>query len=214
MNINCKEFAERHLLNQNPIYTFSFPISLLVAILVFGFAKAFNWSDNSYINQILIPILTLLLSMVLLDIIARQMISKEKKSMLINECKSWHNKPLNNNYPIEKFTSMEKPSVLSGEKHLEIVEEKVLNEKEVVVTPLAEIPHISPFPIESKPIGEMCIQNSNCCGLCSGSGINPCNIIAPIPGPQWIPQSAKNVQERLVKEDYTKAVCDFQGKQK
>ena len=65
MELNCKEIVERYLLNQNPLYAFSFPIAILVAIIFFGVAKAYKWSDNSYVNQLLIPILALLLTMVL-----------------------------------------------------------------------------------------------------------------------------------------------------
>jgi phosphate/sulfate permease len=79
MEINCGKIAENYLLIKNPIYSFSFPISILVAIIVFGFAKAYKWSNNSYVNQILIPVLALLLTMVLLDIISRLMISKDEK---------------------------------------------------------------------------------------------------------------------------------------
>jgi hypothetical protein len=210
MNINCKEVAERYLLNQNPLYTFSFPLSLLISIIIFGCAKAFIWSDNSYINQIFIPILALLLSMVIFDIIARQMISKADKEKIISECKSWNNND-KTYFPTENFTSIkENINKLNDEKNLEKKENKVIDEKDKVDFLYAEIPNMQPSSIESKPEGELCIQNSNCCSLCSGSeNSNPCNIIAPIPGPQWLPQSAKSVQERLVNENYTKAVCDF-----
>lgn len=211
MNINCKEVAERHLLNQNPLYTLSFPLSLLIAIIIFGMAKAYNWSSNSYINQILIPILSFLIVMVILDVISRCMISNDERNKIISECKSWgKNSPPPSNYPIENFSTM-----MNSE---DILNEKVDNKLEVkkenynVTFPISEIPNIFPSPLESKPTGDKCLQNSNCCSLCSGSDSNPCNIIAPIPGPQWIPQSAKAVQERLVKNDYTKAVCNFKNK--
>ena len=64
MEIDCDAIVERYLLIKNPIYTFSFPISILLAIIVFGIMKAYNYSDNTYINQILIPFTTLLVSMV------------------------------------------------------------------------------------------------------------------------------------------------------
>ena len=62
MDINCEQVAEKYLLNQNPLYAFSFPLSILIAIIVFGISKAYELSDNSYINQILVPILALLLT--------------------------------------------------------------------------------------------------------------------------------------------------------
>ena len=58
------------------------------------------------------------------------------------------------------------------------------------------------LPVETNK----CLLNSSCNVLCSGEG-NPCNLVAPIPGPQWQPQSAEAVQRRLINKDYTKAYC-------
>jgi len=55
----------------------------------------------------------------------------------------------------------------------------------------------------------MCIEKSNSCSLCSGSNSNPSNVVAPIPGPQWMPQSAEYVQRRLKNNDYTKSTCSM-----
>ena len=46
MEIDCDAIVERYLLIKNPIYTFSFPISVLISIIVFGFVKAYKYSDN------------------------------------------------------------------------------------------------------------------------------------------------------------------------
>lgn len=51
-----------------------------------------------------------------------------------------------------------------------------------------------------------CLINGSCCTLCSG-GTNKCKVVAPSPGPQWQPQSAKSVQERLMKGDYVPSTC-------
>jgi hypothetical protein len=60
MNINCEKIVESFLLNKNPLYVFNFPISLIISIIVFGFATTNKWSNNSYILQILIPIVVLI----------------------------------------------------------------------------------------------------------------------------------------------------------
>ena len=36
------------------------------------------------------------------------------------------------------------------------------------------------------------MPNDPCQSLCSGSGQIPCNVVAPVPGPQWQPQSASS----------------------
>ena len=217
MEINCEQIVEKYLLNQNPLYAFSFPLSILIAIIVFGVAKAYKWSDNSYINQILIPILTFLLIMILIDLIARLMIPSEKKIKLVQLCKMWMHDPSVKNHPIlSKMIDMDLVSSYSGNiEHLdaEYFSNYVANYnnkqkiKEEGVQPIEENSKLAPFPIEFRQVESKCIENSNCCNLCSGTGENPCNLIAPIPGPQWLPQSAEAVQNRLKNNDYTRSTC-------
>ena len=228
MEINCEQVVEKYLLNQNPLYAFSFPISILVAIIIFGFSKAYSMSENSYVNQILIPVLAFLLTMVLIDVISRFMISSSEKVRLTQLCKLWmhdpkvKNNPLLNrtidmnlvaNYNVENFTtgnfSIQDNKFYNGPELVEEVTEikEVKIEEVMVENPIAEISSYFPQEIEHIKENAQCIEASNCCNLCSGSGSNPCNIISPIPGPQWLPQSAQSVQNRLVNNDYTRARC-------
>jgi len=222
MEINCDKIAEKYLLIQNPLYSFSFPIAILVAIIIFGCAKAYKWSNNSYVNQILIPVLALLLTMVLLDVISRLMISKNDKMKVTQMCNQW----INNKVSVENFASKEKNMLPHVPPNMKIEQPKNkmdflkkhgfkntvekmenMNVLEKVIDPIAEIPNISPSPLPFKPDGQMCIQDSNGCNLCSGSGQNPYNLIAPIPGPQWLPESAATVQNRLKNNNYSAAKC-------
>ena len=83
-------------------------------------------------------------------------------------------------------------------------------EVENLITPIAKINNLSPSPLEAVNYNSECIEDSNCCNLCSGSkNSNPCNLVAPIPGPQWLPQSAESVQKRLASNNYTDAKCNF-----
>ena len=218
MEINCETAVEKYLLNQNPLYAFSFPLALLIAIIIFGIAKAYKWSENSYINQILIPILGFLLTMVLIDVISRMMIKKEEKFRLIELCKSLMNNSSSKNHPLlNKIVNSYKEksnieSLSSG--NFPIQNNVTSKEKEMVdklqnspIDPICEIPNISPLSLDAVSNGSICIQNSNCCSLCSGSNDNPCNIIAPIPGPQWLPSSAETVQNNLKNNIYTPSKC-------
>ena len=201
MKNNCDTVIEKYLLNQNPLYAFSFPLSLLIAIIIFGVAKAYKWSENSYINQILIPILGFLLVNVLIDFISKMMINKEQKMKLVELCKNNIDYKLESNkVNIENFKNIEK--FTNNENEI-----KTTQEKNEVIAPNCIIPNISPFPLESSKYGSMCIQDSNCCSLCSGSNSNPCNINAPIPGPQWLPSSAQTVQNNLKNNKYTSSKC-------
>jgi hypothetical protein len=234
MDIDCSQIMKNYLLNQNPLYAFNFPLSILIAIIVFGFAKAYKWSNNSYINQILIPIVTFLLAMVVIDIISRAMISQAKLDMLVNKCQNNISKPaiLNNIFDKILNTSEGFTSNMNQQPSINIPDntpppmafpnnpmpinynDMNLNEsKENVSDSIDNIPHIEPMPIEFTSFNDaMCIQPSNCCSLCSGSSnSNPCDLIAPIPGPQWIPQSAQTVQNRLKNNQYTESVCSIQG---
>jgi hypothetical protein len=59
-------------------------------------------------------------------------------------------------------------------------------------------------PIDYANINSECLLGDNeCSPLCSGYTTNKCNIVAPIPGPQWQVQSAATVQYRLKNQDYT-----------
>ena len=222
MEINCELIAEKYLLNQNPLYAFRFPLSILIAIIIFGCAKAYKWSDNSYINQILIPIVALLLSMVLLDMISRMMVSKSEVARLSQLCKRWmHDPSVKNNpsllevidmsvisqYNVENFTSNDQ-QVIQPVKMMN----NNNNNTNTVQDMIDEIPSFNPQPLESKQYNSQCLEDSNCCNLCSGSpDENPCNLVAPIPGPQWMPQSAKAVQNRLKSNNYTESKCPIKG---
>jgi len=212
MEFNCEQIVENYLVYKNPLYSFRFPLSILIAIIVFGLSKAYKWSDNSYINQILIPIIAFLLVMVLLDIIPRLMISSNEKNMLVNKCNSWINNSLNN----ENFTIQDNSynfNLSNDDKNSVDIKNKILQEKkniciENIENPIEEILNISPFPLEyNKDNTGLCIENSNGCNLCSGSNNNPYNLIAPIPGPQWLPQTAEAVQNRLKNNNYTENTC-------
>lgn len=248
--MNCEKIVESFLLNKNPLYVFSFPISLIISIIVFGIATNNKWSSNSYILQILIPIVVLLLCMVCLDMISRMMISESEKDRLMKLCNLWmHNPNVRNNPILNNIQSADMDLISLYNGKIEGFENNgnVQRDSTLMVNPLAEkdnstkgdeikdnmnnvfintqnklieeidtigandeVSSLTPSPINYDPNqSSMCIQNSNSCTLCSGSGSNPSNIVAPVPGPQWIPQTAEYVQKRLKDNDYTKARCSI-----
>ena len=46
---DCSKVVESYLLYQNPLYAFSLPISLIIAIIVYGICISMKCSSNSYI---------------------------------------------------------------------------------------------------------------------------------------------------------------------
>lgn len=233
MQINCEKIVEKYLLNQNPLYAFNIPLSILIAIIVFGISKANNWSKNSYINQILIPIVSFLLSIVIIDMLSRLMIDNKKKQEFVQLCKVWMNDTnsfLDNNVDMESILShngkrriqQENFTSYNGEPLNQPTdfENDITNDTnstmdlttkqpiESVHNLVSEIPNITPSPLEYIKFDGSCIKNSDCCSICSGDG-NPCNLIAPIPGPQWLVQSSATVQNKLKNNNYTQAKCKF-----
>lgn len=210
MELNCEQIVESYLLNKNPLYAFRFPLSILISIIVFGISKAYKWSENSYINQILIPILSFLLSMVLLDIISRFMISHNETVELLQLCKLWmYDSPIPS---VENFGIQDNNYSFNMEDNKEELKNKILEERkkiyiENVENPISKISNMSPYPLEYNKEKGMCIEKSGSCNLCSGSNSNPSNLIAPIPGPQWLPQTAETVQNRLKNNEYTEGRC-------
>lgn len=55
--------------------------------------------------------------------------------------------------------------------------------------------------------GECLLGRDGCAPLCSGYTKNRCNLVAPIPGPQWQVQTAATVQKNLTEQKYTPSVC-------
>jgi hypothetical protein len=231
MHINCEKLVETYLLNQNPLYTFNFPIALIISIIVFGISVHYKWSNNSYILQILIPISVLLLSIMLLDMIAKMMLNKIEKDRLIKLCKLWMHNPLVKSNPllnkiqhsdldlislyngnIESFSNMGNAQ-FDNTLHVNPLAPKdiVLEDDDEIdnnILAMNETSQLNPQDIKCKPEAGRCIGGeSNCHSLCSGSDKNPYNLIAPIPGPQWLPQTAEAVQNRLKNNDYTKNKC-------
>ena len=51
------------------------------------------------------------------------------------------------------------------------------------------------------------LGKDDCSPLCSGTGKNSCNIVAPVPGPQWQVQRASTVQNRLNKNIFVPSTC-------
>ena len=60
---------------------------------------------------------------------------------------------------------------------------------------------------EDSPEEECQMGNDKCFPLCSGTGVNNCNVVAPIPGPQWQVQKASTVQNRLSHGVLSQASC-------
>ena len=67
--------------------------------------------------------------------------------------------------------------------------------------------------MQYQPVGDFAdkdkclLGRDGCVPLCSGYSNNPCNVVAPVPGPQWQVQTAATVQNNLKNQKYIASVC-------
>ena len=83
---DCSKVVESYLLYQNPFYAFSLPISLIIAIIVYGVCLSMKCTSNSYMLQIIIPIITMIIVNVVIEFVARVMLNKEEINQLTKTC--------------------------------------------------------------------------------------------------------------------------------
>lgn len=251
--MNCEKIVVHYLLNKSPLYKSKYLFALLISILTYIYV--INNVDylNDYYQQIIIPLLTFLVVLILIDTICKLMINKEEKDRLKKLCYLWmadpnHQKnPLlkdkyglmiidmkaveNYNGKIEGFETIGncqtcKSIVEKEEKPIDLTRENedktktVFNEKPKPHNDVNQINQIlesddtiikdkalfTSKPIDLNKNEESCLFGTTCGAICSTKNTEaPC--IAPIPGPQWAPQSAESVQNRLVHNNYTKNTC-------
>jgi hypothetical protein len=61
-----------------------------------------------------------------------------------------------------------------------------------------------PSQVSSK---DCLLGKDKCNPICSGNNDNPCNLQTPVPGPQWQPQHASSVQNRLNNGEFVPNYC-------
>jgi hypothetical protein len=65
----------------------------------------------------------------------------------------------------------------------------------------------TPLSLPTPDTLSKCIHQSDCCNLCSGTGENPCKVVTAIPGPQWMPQTARAKQQEIASGNFTPSIC-------
>ncbi len=83
---DCSKVVESYLLYQNPFYAFSLPISLIIAIIVYGICVSMKCTSNSYMLQIIIPIVTMIIVNIIIEFVARAMLNKNEINNLTKTC--------------------------------------------------------------------------------------------------------------------------------
>ena len=83
---NCETLVKSYLLYQNPLYVYSFPIALIVAIVIYGICSTMKWCQNSYVAQIIVPVFTIFVVIWLIDAVAKSMIDAKEVDMMMGVC--------------------------------------------------------------------------------------------------------------------------------
>jgi hypothetical protein len=124
---DCSKVVESYLLYQNPFYAFSLPISLIIAIIVYGICVSMKCTSNSYMLQIIIPIVTMIIVNIIIEFVARTMLNKNEINNLTKRCvqylaKNEHfensedsNESVNKNSKVKLMQKLSMPSSSSVE---------------------------------------------------------------------------------------------------
>ncbi len=128
---DCSKVVESYLLYQNPFYAFSLPISLIVAIIVYGICVSMKCTSNSYMLQIIIPLLTIIIVNVIIEFVVRSMLNKKQINELTETCIKY----------LEKKEDFEnKPQ--KEEKEVKKVETEIILQKEELHFPLKNVDNL------------------------------------------------------------------------
>lgn len=263
-NNNCNEMISDYLMNKNALFRFRGLISIIIAILGAGLSEYLKLSKNSYINQLIIPISIFIVVLIVIEVLSKLFLSKDKRDMLRMKCKQMINNP----------NFVKNPSSYLGANHYKINMDKVAKyggaidgyhyspdgasqtrekfelldsslrkkRKQVVVDDLNAFVNLDNVPTRVKeermnnglqvyshtpvssqlslkyirqdpldPSDGKCLMENNCGFPCSGGNNKNCKVVAPVPGPQWQPQSAASVQNRLMNGNYTRPRCPEGG---
>ncbi len=83
---NCESLVKSYLLYQNPLYVYSFPIALIVAIVMYGICSTMKWCQNSYVAQIIVPIFTIFVVIWIIDALANSMVDRREMDEMMGVC--------------------------------------------------------------------------------------------------------------------------------
>ena len=210
-NVNCREIVEENLLRNNVLYRYRWSFAIILAIIVTAMCQSLKMP--AYISGLFIPLGTVFLTERVLDYISRQNLDRSKITKMVTTC----DEQITNLEEKIQATVANLPDVVHADN---VVVERFgcpFKSKEDKKT--FESSKINEFDLLEKledkqassnivPNNIGCMMpNDPCQSLCSGSGQNPCNVVAPIPGPQWQPQSASVVQARLENGQYVPTNC-------
>ena len=198
-SMQCNKIIDNYLLNRNFLFKNRNILSLFIALLSAEYLKL---TDVILINKFIIPICLYIVVMLLCEILITMVISNNERKSLKEKCMLWINDPENKNKRVDN-------SIMILD----------LNEIKNYVKTKESFDNTNSENLNS--------ENSNSENSNSNNSKNDFNkeLIQkvlrpnpttyrnlknpPIPGPQWRPDSAEEVQDRLSGGMYVNSLCPY-----
>ena len=255
---NCMINMKYSMMNENTAFRLRYPIAILIAIIISVILKNNKSINNRFIAHVLVPIVTFLGVMFIIDISVRSTLSQNRLKQAQVKCDAISLKP--NKYILDAqkdsailqrnyVDNISREPVENFESGVENVESNIGNIAEYVRHDENKVPGVSNLiqdaeysnnippndgdsntsdidkyanlntnivndtknsytqSIDTMCGGKDCCLLGNKCGTpCSGQS-NTCNVVTPVPGPQWQVQSASITQNRMTNGIYTSSKC-------
>ena len=80
--MNCENIIEKYLLNKCALNRFKYLIALMISIFMFIYVIN-NYKFDQYMEQMIIPLLTFIVVIVIIDVLSKFLINKEEKDRLV-----------------------------------------------------------------------------------------------------------------------------------
>ena len=206
-SMQCNKIIDNYLLNRNFLFKNRNILSLFIALLSAEYLKL---TDVILINKFIIPICLYIVVMLLCEILITMVISNNERKSLKEKCMLWINDPENKNKRVDN-------SIMILD----------LNEIKNYVKTKESFDNTNSENLNSENSNS---ENSNSNNSNSNNSNNSKNDFnkeliqkvlrpnpttyrnlknPPIPGPQWRPDSAEEVQDRLSGGMYVNSLCPY-----
>ena len=203
-SLQCNKIIDNYLLNKNIIFKNRNILSLIVALACAEYIKL---TKVNLINKFIVPICLYIVCMLLLHVLITLVISNKERKMLKEKCMLWINDPENKEKVTEKAVMIlnldEIKNYVKTRETFDNSDDKD-NSVDSTITDIPTTVKSNLTALQQK------IQNDLLHKLAPPDKITYSNLPnPPVPGPQWIPDSAEKVQNRLNTGMYVQSLCSF-----
>lgn len=195
--MNCNLIAKNTLMMQMPWYHYRF----IIAVVLGFFIGIMFHNKSSFGSSCIICLLVSIAVYYGIEYYAHLTVDKKKMAHLVEKCQKMSR--AHHIVQAEEFDNVLSKNIRNTfNKYAGIPVQKT---QEAFRNPYAninsqyEVLTSSPVPSPPAQVGtNACLLcDDSCSPVCSGANNNSCNLLISTPGPQWQPQHASSVQNRL-----------------